>query len=259
MRETAPTARVTRTDRPGVGQAWRFIVLFVLALVALYEFLNSSWFRVQEIHVEGCRSLSTALVVQESGIVLGENIWRVDLDRAAASIEADPWVANAQVTRKLPGSIIITIQERTPLAAVAYHNVYLLVARDGLVLATVPEVDGLGLAVLQGFAIQPAWVQSQLKSQEILNVLDSLAMLDTEWQSYIARIVLGQDGQLQLITQAGYPVDLGPADRELPTKFEALAAVWTDLKTQGKAGSVAEINLEASTRPTVRFQPAGGG
>lgn len=259
MRGKPLNSRVTTTDRPGIAQAWRLVVLFVLALIALYEFLNSSFFRVQEINVEGCRSLSTALVIQESGIVLGENIWRIDLGRAAAAIEADPWVASAQVARKLPGAITITIQERTPLAAVAYHNVYLVVASDGLVLATVPEVDGLGLPVLQGFAVEPAWVQNELKSQEILNVLDSLAMLDTEWQSYIARIVLGQDGQLQLFTAAGYPVDLGPVDRELPAKFEALAAVWTDLKTQGKAGSVAEINLEASTRPTVRFQPAGGG
>jgi len=246
-------------DRPGTVQTLRLLLLFSLALLALYEFLASPFFRVRDIQVEGCRSLSPTLVIQESGIVLGENIWRIDVERAARSIESNPWVESARVSRRLPGVITITIQERDPLAAVAYRNVYLVVARDGLVLAVVQDVSGLGLPVLDGFAVDSSWELNQVRGQDILNALDALAMLDKEWRSFVARLALGQDGALELYTVAGYPVDLGPPDRELPAKFQALAAVWTDLRARGVAGSVAGINLQTGTRPTVRFKSAGGG
>lgn len=72
--------------------------------------------KVEEVRVTGIRSLSARDVVRASGVRTGERILWLRLTGAERSIERIPAVENAVAERSLPGTVVIRVQERVPIA-----------------------------------------------------------------------------------------------------------------------------------------------
>ena len=71
----------------------------------------------------------------------GAPILSIDVAEARAHIEALPWVKSAKVERRLPASLHIVLDERTPYALWQKAGRYTLVDRDGKSIVDVPEAD----------------------------------------------------------------------------------------------------------------------
>jgi cell division protein FtsQ len=98
-----------------VGVAW----------TARRHILTSGRFAVTEVDVVGGERRAPDAVVAESGIAVGSNIFALDLDTARAHILADPWIAQATLARRLPGTILVQIEERKAVALVALGDTFL--------------------------------------------------------------------------------------------------------------------------------------
>ncbi len=73
------------------------------------------WFTVERVEVSGARLLAPHEVLAASGIHAGQNVWD-DPAGWTASLRAHPVVADAEVSRNLPGTLRIRIEERRPVA-----------------------------------------------------------------------------------------------------------------------------------------------
>jgi cell division protein FtsQ len=71
----------------------------------------------------------------------GMPILSIDVAHARSAIEALPWVRTAKVERRLPGTVHIQIEERTPYALWQRAGRYTLVDREGKTLVDVPAAD----------------------------------------------------------------------------------------------------------------------
>ncbi len=71
---------------------------------------------VQEILVDGRVYTEKDQILSALNIHQGDPILSVDLDVAQGQLLALPWIADAQVERRLPGTIAIHLMERNPLA-----------------------------------------------------------------------------------------------------------------------------------------------
>jgi cell division protein FtsQ len=156
-----PLGLLRRRSVPGwqrVGAAILFLaVLGATGLVAG----RSSVFAVDRIRVVGEEHLRAAEIVRRSGIEPGANVLFLDTGAIERRIEADPWVRDATVTRRLPSAVTIRVVERTPVAVVRRNGRPILVAADGTelgpvsrdprlpVLAAEPDVPGGGPPVPQ--------------------------------------------------------------------------------------------------------------
>jgi cell division protein FtsQ len=86
---------------------------------------TSPRFGVSAFHVVGNTHRAADAIVRESGLVPGANVFSVDLDAARARILADAWIADATLTRRLPGTIVVHVTERVAAALVAVGDLYL--------------------------------------------------------------------------------------------------------------------------------------
>lgn len=109
----------------GLGYAGRVLEAYVR---------RAPVFALREIRVEGQRRVSEATVRTLAELAPGQNIFSVDLDRAQQALRAHPWIAEAQLTRHLPASLHIRVQEKRPLAYLARPKGLVLIATDGSVL-----------------------------------------------------------------------------------------------------------------------------
>lgn len=87
-------------------------VLITLAGPALWSIFHSPRLSVRRVEVIGADRLGEARVRRLAGIPVGRNIFCVNLYRARISVESDPLVASAEVSRALPDAIRILVDER---------------------------------------------------------------------------------------------------------------------------------------------------
>lgn len=104
---------------------------------------------VRDIKVEGIQKVSKEMVVELSGIQIGQNILSFDKDEAAESIRLNPWVETVEIDRSLPDVVTIEIKERLPIALVKLDELYVMDS-SGVVFKKFSQEDNLDLPVVTG-------------------------------------------------------------------------------------------------------------
>ena len=111
--------RLGRTRR----SPWRAAFFGVIAVGVLvgvsYTFLGPKVLVVRSVVVSGTHLVPASQVRAAAGIPLGEPLLRVNTAAAARRVEAITQVRSARVSKSWPDRILITVQERTPVLAVA--------------------------------------------------------------------------------------------------------------------------------------------
>lgn len=87
--------------------------------------------RVRDIQIEGRANTPEPLLEAAIGVDKGSPILGFSLDDTRARIESIPWVEKATVERRLPGTLIINLQERRPYAIWQNQGKFVLVDRNG--------------------------------------------------------------------------------------------------------------------------------
>lgn len=108
-------------------------VLVVSGASMARHFATSDELAVREIAVEGTSATTPEAVRAVLQRFLGRNLAELALDEVAAAATKDPWVKQASVKRILPGTLRVTVVERTP-GALALLGGSVYVVDDGGVL-----------------------------------------------------------------------------------------------------------------------------
>ncbi len=73
-------------------------------------------FGVYEIQITGNRRVPTGTIFAALGLTAGQSIFNIDLPSARARIMALDWIASADVVRRYPDAITVTVVEKRPFA-----------------------------------------------------------------------------------------------------------------------------------------------
>lgn len=75
---------------------------------------RTPWFPVRSVEVVGARIVAPHEVLAASGIRLGESLW-TDPSAWEARLRRHPAVAGATVSRRLPGTLRVSVREKSPV------------------------------------------------------------------------------------------------------------------------------------------------
>jgi cell division protein FtsQ len=98
---------------------------------------------VEEIVVEGRHNTPRDLLHAAIGVQQGDPILDFSPSEARARLETIAWVESAHVERRLPGTILVRLHERTPFAIWQNQGRFAIVDRDGNIVAT-EALDAFG-------------------------------------------------------------------------------------------------------------------
>lgn len=252
-----PAARGEHRDRnrkkPDVGGAIRLLLVALVIGQGLRIAFASPRLRLREVRVSGTQRLTAAQVRELGRVPLDENIFRVNLVRVSENLKRDPVVRRAVVTRELPHTLGIDLEERTPAIQVAHEGRLFHSDREGVVFqSAIQPADGMPLL--------------ELPSKERPEVGRSLpaGLADTVWRcAELARdeslevrnIRIDEGGELWLnirtygaapSSRGNLAVRVGRAT-ELPEKFRDIhqsVRSWPDLTTTAQY-----LNVMCAGRP----------
>jgi len=95
-------------------------------------------FRVASLKIAGASAMAGADIARAAGVTAGEPILAIDLEALRQRIAAVGWVQEVAVQRLLPGTIMVTIVERPPVAVWQADGAMRVIDREGRV---IPEAD----------------------------------------------------------------------------------------------------------------------
>jgi hypothetical protein len=120
--ETVASRRATLRKRAGVGARWAFGLLSAIVFLALMKvvvmeaFVSNPDFHIQNINIITKGPLNQTEITAASGLKLGDNLLMVSLRAVHDRLDMLPEVRTVTVTRQFPGTILIEVQQRTPVA-----------------------------------------------------------------------------------------------------------------------------------------------
>lgn len=149
--------------RRGILLVLRLVVLLILVAAALAvgrlverHVRTSPAFATRSISVEGLERLDEETVVHAAALAVGQNVFDTGPEDAEARLRRHPWVAEAEVSRRLPDTFSVTVREHHPVAVISLTKTdndpagLYLVADDGTVFKRVGDGDPVDLPVVTG-------------------------------------------------------------------------------------------------------------
>ena len=123
--------------------------MLIAVIVGIFAFLFiSPVFNITEIKVENAHKISENTYIALSEIEMGANIFRISKSNIKNKIKEEPYVQDVDVKRNLPGTILLTVTERTPKYMLEKDGMYIYVDKNGYTLEI--NNENLGLPILYG-------------------------------------------------------------------------------------------------------------
>lgn len=137
---------------------------------------------VTDVVIEGREKTPEPLLRAALGVSRGDKLLGFSLDAARARIEQLTWVQSATVERRLPGTIVVTLQERRPYAVWQTRGKFVLIdrkgqevaeqdpAKDAAAFVSLPLVVGPGAPDAAAALLEQLAAQPQLRARVVASV-----------------------------------------------------------------------------------------
>jgi cell division septal protein FtsQ len=213
-----------RLRRPGwkiIGFVLLVVFIMVTARVTSQLISGLSFFRMRAVDVRGLRYLSEDVVVARLRVDTLQSVWQ-DLSILRRRVLGHPQIRDVSTTRRLPGTLVLTVIENLPVALLSDARGLHPYAGSGRALPIDPARAGLELPVI--FTPDP-------------RLLSALERVRREQPAFFARIseasrdragdlVLGLDGfrvRAPLGVSADGLTDIFPVELDLARRGLAVA------------------------------------
>jgi cell division protein FtsQ len=199
------------------------------AVVAAGAFFLSrtSLLDARRVEVSGGDHVHRTDIVAIAGVSKDTNVLWFDEAVAEQRLEAEPWIAHADVSASFPLTIQIAVTERTPVAVIG-RGAGSLIAGDGTALggpsggAKLPTIELGPVTTAEGQAASP------------VGAARALGAMRPGLRSEVTRVRVMLDGTLELRLSGGMTVRFG-APVESARKAEAIRRVLAWAERKGSA------------------------
>jgi cell division protein FtsQ len=169
--------------------------------------LSRSWmFHVRGIEVSGATHVHRGRILEVAEISKRTNALWLDEGEAERRLEAQPWIADAEVDVSFPLGVGITITERTPVAVASDGIARVLIAADGTVLGR-----GSGRRDLPVIQLTPAASVGRPVPGPV-GAARALGAMSPRLRDRVSRVSVLIDGTLEIRIGRGPKIRFGTPD-----------------------------------------------
>lgn len=201
-----------------------YLFTFFLVIAAAVTLSLTVLFRIDTIRVENTSSYSQEEILEACGIQTGENLFLADVDGAQKRVDEKlPLTGRVSVTRKLPATVVVTVEEPVVSAAFEQDGKYILLSDEEKVLQ-ITDTQPSGCPVVAGLTLKDPQAGKKAKAsdekalaafEKVTETLEKCQLFDD-----ITRIDVGDIYQMMVVYQGRIRILLGTSN-DLETKINA--------------------------------------
>lgn len=246
--------RRTRKRRPGNLKWLMPILTFILVIASLYYFMQSAFFNVTSIEVLGAKGINGEEIIKLSGLVKGENIFKLDTSKAHESIGINSLVDDVQINRKLPNKVLIHIKERIPVAMMPVDEGFIQFDIKGYALKNESELGNDYLPIITGVDVPSGLAMGdRLDDRNFQIGLQLVGQMDQEIKELVSEIDVTNPQKLRAFLVKGAEVRLGDAN-DVSRKFAKAMQVLKEQKKINKVYDILYIDVSYSDKPVIYYR-----
>jgi len=218
---------------------------------------TSPYFGLETVRIEGASRLSEEEVIRVGRLDPGTNLFSIDVEDVALRLGSHPWIASAEVRRKLPDSVFVRLEERRAEMLVLFDVPY-LVDDSGEIFKRWVPTDPIVTPLLTGLT------REQLAADEegvTETVRDAISMAKRyreaglEGRATLSEIHREVDGGFSM-TLGDEPFYVRFGIGPYRTKLARLSTLLARMRRDGESPSVIYFDNEVRPdRVTVKVKP----
>ncbi|OGB87261.1 hypothetical protein A3H38_03235 [candidate division WOR-1 bacterium RIFCSPLOWO2_02_FULL_46_20] len=210
------------------------IIVVAAAMAAIYLSTLPIW-EIRDVVVNGARQLSADEIRALAGIPRSGNLFWTSFSRARSNLSKITAIKNVHFYRIPPGTVLISLTERQPLAAIVFSERSVVIDKEGFIInrnenLTLNIPNMVDLPVISGINAKRV-LRADRVSEEILLIVSNIILkLKPFLETRKMQINLGELENVSFLLDDLLLVRMGNA-REVKRKmevFEALLPVIAD-------------------------------
>jgi cell division septal protein FtsQ len=230
--------------------AWIPPVVFLIAAVwwvapkAMSVLPGSAGLKLTKVIIEGAHYLTQADVLETANLSPGADMFKLNLEDLSQKLAKLSWIDRVFVERRLPSSILISIQERKPVALLDNGRLYgidkngrILSPSDALLNQDLPLVSGVRFSVEAVGTTQTAEIL-----KPALDFFNFLAKKDAVLAHDISEVNLSEPESLKVTFINGVEVTFNTSVSD--TDLKRMALVLGDLNEKRKKASTMDFRYK---------------
>jgi cell division protein FtsQ len=198
--------------RAAFGLTLALAMSAALAFSARHYARNSPRFALAEVSLHGAEHRSPSEIAMQAGLSKGENIFSLDPEDMKRRLLADPWIVDARLTRRLPGTMDVEVTERRAAALVAIGETF-LATREGVMFKRLDASDPTDLPVVTGLDVGEVADDRKAAENRVriaLDLAEEYAALDVAQRYPLGEVHLKSNGTISLVIgHTAITVELG--------------------------------------------------
>lgn len=202
--------------------------------------------------------MTSSQVTGLSGLAPGQNLFAIKEKEIIRNLLLHPRIKSAAMSRRLPGKIILTVEERLAVAAIPATGVFWYIDRDGTFLEEESVWNRDQVTLITGLplpAVKPA-PGSKISLPGMDSVLAVVNLFSPEVRQVVQEVHFGGAEGDTLYTKNGTRVYLGQPE-DLEKKLTYFWAIYRQHVENGRLSQLVYIDVSYPMAPTLRYGNEG--
>ena len=182
-----------------------FVIFLLMSISAFIYFINSDFFIVEHIYVQGANTVTKEEILEISGLETGDNIFSFKASDVQHAVMSIPNIKNASVVRTYPNTVKIIVIERSAFMVLNSNGMFYAIDEDGSVLSVDEKLvnnDGVIISGLSDITLQEGDIYDFNSSVYTQTAYDILQYLKNEsLYEYISELYITPGGTYYLYTE----------------------------------------------------------
>jgi cell division protein FtsQ len=239
-----PRAKPEKAPFPSLTSVLAIVVLVVCAYgffrFTKYMITDSQMFLLKEIKVQNNQYLEEQDIVRLAGIQAGVKLFQISKAAVIERILANPYLEGVSVGRSIPSTLIISVQERQPVAYLVDQKIY-MVDPEGKILLQKEGMQLQNLPLITGFTVNEL-LKDRNPLFQALKLIELITEVNPGIFQFISEIHLSKNGPAELFLIRGTArVELG--ESQIYEKIYLLGELVKRTKVLNELQNIKRIDL----------------
>lgn len=226
-------------------------VLSLLFVWGYHYAVESPHLMLTDIQVNGADEPLRGELLLSTGLAGNVSLLALNLNQLRKTVEAHPWVSRAQVERRFPRSLHITVEKEIPAAVVVLDRLFYMNA-GGQIFKPLDMYDPADFPFVTGVSKLAAESRDQLRQAAL--VIAAVAREEPPWsQEDLSEIHMRGDGRVSLYYKH-LNAEIRMAWNGVEGNMAGLKKVVSHLRMNGRLGRVAAIDFNQENGAVVSMK-----
>lgn len=215
-------------------------LLFILFIIVILCAMFSPLFNIKTIEVNGNKIVTKNEIISLSKIQIEENSFKLGKGKIKKQIKENAYIQDVKITRKLPSTILIEVEEREPAYLLEYAGSYVVIDKQGYMLEI--KTEKISLPIIQGeitetssFTVGNRLCTEDLERLAVISKIVELAKVNDIY-TIITGIDISNKENIKLIFETEEKVAYLGDSSNMNTKILMIKSILE--KEEGKSGEI---------------------